>query len=51
MKTSVELDEEKLRRAKELYPQVTMRKILDLAIDALIARGKNRVRTRRRRIS
>lgn len=38
MKTSVELDDEKVDLAKKLSPSTTLRDLLDKALDAYIAR-------------
>lgn len=38
MKTSVELDEDKVILAKKLSPSTTLRELLDKALDAYIAR-------------
>lgn len=40
MKTSVELDEKKVREAKQLTAVSTLRELLDKALDAYIARAK-----------
>ena len=38
MKTSVELDDEKVAMAKKLSPSMTLKDLLDRALDAYIAR-------------
>lgn len=40
MKTSVELDDEKVAIAKQLAQSVTLRKVLDLALDAFISQAR-----------
>ena len=39
-KTSVELDQTKLAKAKKLVPAKTLKELLDRALDALIAEAK-----------
>ena len=40
MKTSVEIDEEKLALARKLVPSRTLRDLLDQALDAFIAQAR-----------
>ncbi len=40
MKTSVEIDEEKLALARKLAPSRTLRDLLDQALDAFIAQAR-----------
>lgn len=42
MKTSVELDEKKVRLAKKLSESETLKELLDRALDAYIARCRRR---------
>lgn len=42
MKTSVELNDEKVALAKELSPVSTLRELLDLALDAYISRARRK---------
>lgn len=42
MKTSVELDDKKVKKALELSKTKTLKLVLDLALDALIAQSRRR---------
>jgi hypothetical protein len=43
MKTSVEIDEEKLKLAKKLGPDKTLRTLIDEALDAYIAQNRRKL--------
>jgi len=40
MKTSVEIDEKKVKQAKALSSETTLKKVIDRALDAFIARQR-----------
>lgn len=42
MKTSVELDEQKIKQAKEMTHTSTLKELLDKALDALIAQSRRK---------